>query len=470
MQINRNGGRARRIARVARRQSAGWLGAIACLVGLAAILPLAAQAFAGQPAAAPSETASAAVPIAAAEYHSRHFLVHTDLPAAEARSLLDRLEETLAIVVKYWGKPSRGVIECWVVQNSDGWSDAALGHPLARLILKQVGGATMVLSEKRNGVTRRKAAVYAVATRGVAEHEAVHAYASQTFGTAGPDWYKEGMAQMAYYHRAGGNGVACPKELVAALQRSPARTVGEITAGGSFTAPMVDSFTEILARRGTGRGEGESVPIHFWTSAHAEQLKTARQSYDWSWALCHMLCHNSNYSDRFRTWGKALLADHGATFEEAFRPVAREADFEFRFFREHFSPGYRVDLCRWDWSRKFHPVVGHEQASATISAARGYQASGVRVFSGKQYAYAAPGTWTVRPAGKATSADGAAGGHGRLVGVVMNGFELGRPFALGSRGAFTAPGDGNLYLRCQDAWDELSDNEGAITVRLERKL
>ena len=44
--------------------------------------------------------------------------------------------------------------------------------------------------------TQIKIVVFAAARPGVAEHEVVHAYCGQTFGTTGPLWYREGMAQL----------------------------------------------------------------------------------------------------------------------------------------------------------------------------------------------------------------------------------------------------------------------------------
>jgi hypothetical protein len=37
---------------------------------------------------------------------------------------------------------------------------------------------------------------------------------------------------------------------------------------------------------------------------------------------------------------------------------------------------------------------------------------------------------------------------------------------LGVDGTFTAPGDGKLYLRCQDAWNQLADNHGSVKVKI----
>jgi hypothetical protein len=53
-----------------------------------------------------------------------------------------------------------------------------------------------------------------------------------------------------------------------------------------------------------------------------------------------------------------------------------------------------------------------------------------------------------------------------LEGVILNGFELHEPFELGASGAFTASKNGQLYLRCRDAWNELTDNKGLVTVKL----
>lgn len=60
-----------------------------------------------------------------ADYKSPHFLLHTDLSAAEAKELLSRLETMLGLVSTYWGKPPSGVIECYVVKDLANWTD----HP-----------------------------------------------------------------------------------------------------------------------------------------------------------------------------------------------------------------------------------------------------------------------------------------------------------------------------------------------------
>jgi hypothetical protein len=45
---------------------------------------------------------------------------------------------------------------------------------------------------------------------------------------------------------------------------------------------------------------------------------------------------------------------------------------------------------------------------------------------------------------------------------------LGETFDLGTRGTFVAASEGDLYLRCQDAWDRIADNDGEMTVYLRK--
>ena len=60
------------------------------------------------------------------------------------------------------------------------------------------------------------------------------------------------------------------------------------------------------------------------------------------------------------------------------------------------------------------------------------------------------------------------GGHGRLVGKVLDEHCLSKRIPLGSEGFFIAPKTGRLYLRCQDEFNSLADNQGRILVELYR--
>ncbi len=378
--------------------------------------------------------AGAAAP---ADYRSTHFLLHTDLPSKDAQALLKRLETMLDLISRYWARQPVGIIECYVVRDLAKWPAGTL-HPDGLAKIAEGAGVTLTATYTVPGPrgTRKpvssKSVVYASADHGTPEHEAVHAYCGQTFGAMGPLWYAEGMAEMGQYWEKDDPSVHIEPVVLRYLQTSQPQSLRDIVETKSAR-----SFT------------GDS-----W------------QNYAWRWALCHLLSNNTNYRDRFRPLGLGFLTGERVSFESTYGAMADEIAFEYLFFLEHIDQGFRADLCSWDWKKKGKPLFGGTPVTAKILAARGWQPSGIACTAGQKYDFATSGTWQTGPAGKEIDADGRISGEGRLVGVLMQDFALGEPFDLGSYGTFAAPTDGHLYLRCQDAWNRLADNKGAVTVKL----
>jgi len=110
---------------------------------------------------------------------------------------------------------------------------------------------------------------------------------------------------------------------------------------------------------------------------------------------------------------------------------------------------------------------------AKIDAGKGWQPSRLTVMGGQEYEYSAAGYWNTSKDGPSVDADGDQDGLGKLVGVLLTEsqgeYALGEPFELGKFGSFTAPGDGNLYLRCRDGWTGIADNKGSVSVKLKLK-
>lgn len=403
-------------------------------------------------------------PIEPKDYRSRHVIVHTDLPEADAQQLMTRLEATLTAISEYWQRPLRGTIECYVIQDIDHWSDANTLPANVRMMIRNIGGATVLRRQSSGNQSVYQATVYAVTRQGVAEHEIVHAYCIQTFAAMGPDWYKEGMAQMTHHRREGERGLACAPEVLARLRQRPRRTVTQIVNAGNFTSPIGDSLNEALAR-------GEKVTIQeqehdeVWLKQDTDTVQKAFQHYYLSWALCHLLHHNPNYSARFRMLGRAYLTQQDVTFAQVFGPMADEIGFEYEFFLDHVDQGYRADLCAWDWEKKFRPLTGDEEIVSRVLAARGYQPSGITVSAGHEYLYRAEGTWTFASGATATNVGGDPQGRSGLEAVVMKDFVLSEPIVLSAEGILKPSTDGKLYLRCRDDWNQLDDNQGTILVR-----
>jgi len=376
-----------------------------------------------------------ATPEGIGTYTSRNFIVHTDMPAADAEDLLKRLETMLTLVSKYWGRPSQGTIEMYVVKELRNWPTGAL-DPEAVPFVETGGGLTITQVLSQGNAFRAKAIVYAVADRGTPQHEAVHAYCGQAFGRTGPVWYSEGMAEMGQYWQSDDSSVNAHDIVIRYLRSTDIKSLNEIVNGKEWT--------------------GDS-----W------------QNYAWRWALCHLLANNPNYASRFRPLGLGLLTKQDVSFEQTYGDMAKEISFEYREFINHLEPGFRVDLCGFDWKAKFKPVKTSTITTSKVDAGRGWQPSRLELIAGEEYEYSAAGTWTTAKDTKSVDASGADDGTGRLVGVTLKDeggeYSLGEPFDLGTYGSFTAPESGNLYLRCQDKWTKIPDNKGSMTVKLKLK-
>ncbi|MFV1966632.1 MAG: hypothetical protein ACC628_14505 [Pirellulaceae bacterium] len=396
-------------------------------------------------------------------YRSGQFILRTDLSQADANDVLKRMEATLAFAAHYWRRETRGQIECFVVHDLKHWPDAALPHPLARVWIGGVGGATISQMVGAGRSARVKATVYACDEPGVVEHEVVHAYCFQAFGTSGPDWYKEGMAEFAVFGRDRVSGVRCPSELINVLRSEQRMPIRQIVDGDLFTRQISDSMTAMLASRAD---VNRHVALDVWTDKDAEGVRRAKRAYLWSWALCHMLQNNPNYRDRFRLLGRNLLQKKDDSLESAFEPVMDQLVFEYVFFLNHIGVGYRVDLCGWDWTKRFRASKEWRSPRTIVPAVRGYQASGLMVVEGERWKYRTEGKWVTSDGGPWVDTDGDPMGRGRLMGVVLNDYRLSRPFELGLSGEFEAPASGKLYLRCRDNWNQLGDNQGQVDVWL----
>lgn len=382
-------------------------------------------------AAGATSTATKSADGARLDIRSQHFLLHTDMSQDEAKDLLERLEYMLGIISEYWGRPPEGIIECYVAKDLKNWPAGSMPDETGREFIARNAGVTLSLVSPSLG--KGKATVYAVAERGVPQHEAVHAYCAINFGTTGPTWYSEGMAELGQYWRKGDNTVKVEPGVVDYIRKSEPKSLNEIVNAPSTT--------------------GDS-----W------------QNYAWRWALCHLLAANPNYAPNFRPLGLGILQQKQVSFEQTYGHMADEISFEYLFFLKHICNGYRMDLCYWDWKRKFSALPGGTSRTATIQAARGWQPTGVMVRDGAEYTVKATGGWRLdKISTKGLTADGNESGEGKLVGIVFKDFKLSDEFDIGADGTFTAPSEGQLHLRCKSDWASIGDNSGSMSVKIGTK-
>ncbi len=360
------------------------------------------------------------------EIRSRHFVLRTDLSREEAADYLERLETLLEHVSAYWNRPLRGAIECHVIRDLEEIPRLSIA-PNGAYGVKTFGGITLMEFHQEGRRQIAKGIVYSAARPEVVQHELVHAYCHQTFGRVGPVWYCEGMAELGRYWTPGDAAVRADPREIEYLRTHPPASLADVTSPAQTT------------------GDG-------W------------QNYASRWALCHFLRWNPNYSRQFRRFGQTLLAGRDASFEQTFAANSRELFFEYRLFLDQISPGYRADLCAWDWKRKFDDLRPGRMRKTGITAGRGWQPTGLSIAAGVVYDYHADGRWQIAGDSMPVGADGDPQGRGRLVGAVMNNYRLGAEFELGSKGSLQCETDGNLYLRCRTDWGKLNEDRGQIAV------
>jgi len=142
--------------------------------------------------------------------------------------------------------------------------------------------------------------------------------------------------------------------------------------------------------------------------------------------------------------------------------------YEYDQFLATLGNGYRSDLTAWPWQAKFQPLADGGEVTVKVKAKGGWQPSRVLVESGDRLEMAAAGTWRIATAGQPLDADGEKDGRGRLVAAVFADFALTPEIPLGAKTTLEPPAAGQLFLRCADAWTELADNDGEVTVTIRR--
>lgn len=359
------------------------------------------------------------------ELRSAHFVLFTDLSDRSANVLLVKLESVFASLQSYYRSAPSQPITCYVARDLKQWNDGRLSAE-AKLRIQAGLGVT----EKTEFSQRATAVVYSCADHEIVQHEAVHAFCIQAFGSVGPTWYAEGIAEMGRNWNRKTRAVSIDPVEIAFLKNAPKKPLAEIVA-------------------------------------REQQTGDSWQAYAQRWALCHLLANNTNYKRRFKSLGKGLMAGTDETFETSFGRDTQKIDFEYRQMVQNLTNGYRADLCAWNWKAGASQLSPNETRERTIKAKRGWQATKLLGENGVRYEFAAQGQWQTSQT-TASDANGDPAGQGSLIGAWFSDFQLSEPFELGVRGSFIAPQNGQLFVRCRDDWGSLTDNQGEIKLFLRK--
>ncbi len=310
----------------------------------------------------------------------RQFIVHTDLPVKAAEPFVDRMERTLRRAERYWRRPLRGRIECYLVDDLANWPQGSLNGPAARQVLRHLGGGTALAGFSAR-TRRHDANVYATTELSVIEHETVHAYCHQTFGTAGPVWYREGMAELFALEVCLSDTEICRPEMRTALAWTSHQPPVDQIVRGNFFANALNSAIS----RG---GQPDGVAVGYspsWTEVDGQRLAAARVAYARSWALCHLMVHNKNYSTRFRMLGRRLLLGQEVDLAAEMKGRFGELNFEYQRMLRALAEGSVRKGDHWRWSRRWASMAANQRVTAMAAADRGFFPTGVAVSAGDAY-------------------------------------------------------------------------------------
>ena len=293
-------------------------------------------------------------------------------------------------------------------------------------------------------------------------HEATHAFMRHLPGEAIdlPLWYLEGMAEMLSTHRVAEDGTV--EFNVMPVDRS--RFVG---------------LERIAIVQRDVQANGVR-PLSAITVFNAEDF-TKVESYAWCWALCRFLDSHPKYQGRFRRIARELVTvPFRQNMARLFELELDELQTEWLLFAANIEHGFDFERAQVEF-RDGRPLDG--TAVATVRSDRGWQSSEIFLDAGRRYRVKATGQFTLadEPRPWISEANGISIRYsrgrplGQLQATVLAETADGRPpgssmlreVTLGNDAVFEAIESGTLYLRVNDAWGELADNRGSLSVTVE---
>jgi hypothetical protein len=347
-------------------------------------------------------------------------------------------------------------------------------------------------------------------------HEGTHGFMFSMFGSCGPFWYMEGVAEFLATHRWHAGRLT--------LGYMP-RSRDEVPEWGRVRI-IQDAVTARKALRLQAVVDSPST---------GERDKA---SYAWRWAVVTLLDRHPRYQQRFRQLLQFVRdADFDRRFYKLFEPDWQPLCEEWQLMVVNLEYGYDVarsavdftpgkpshgsprPLGEGQWHSSSPRPLGEGQGvragsaanladstslpdtSISLAADRGWQNSGLRLEAGTSYVLTASGRYQiarqakhVQPAGKHSDAaanaapDGAIwwcepGGvtiryyHGQPLGILLAAVRPDQPkpgsttpllhaSVIGLAATLTPKESGTLFLKVNDSTGELDDNAGELKVEI----
>jgi len=382
-------------------------------------------------------------------YESRHLVLFTDIEPEIAQLLVTLADQEYAAWIEYFGS---------LPEARDGSDFRMTGYLMRDMgALVELGIVPREYLGMRTGghkqtqfwMLDQETDYY---RRHLLFHEATHCFMTIMPDISLPKWYLEGMAELLGTHRLNPDEsiqfriLPEDKEQYAGWGRI--KTIQEEIAAGRFK-----TISQIRAIR------------------RIDPVDEVRD-YAWSWALCYFLDAHPRYQQRFRSlrdhWRSGAFSDE---FDQLFADDMSQLNTEWLLFVTSIMEGFDLPHA----AMEFNPTG--TDSMTTISAEKGWQATGWSITQGETYHFSATGEvslatdpkpWVSQPNG-ITLEYFEGKPIGRLVGIVSEPSidTMPQVIDLGVEKTWTATNSGTLYLRINDAWNSLENNSGSYQVEVE---
>lgn len=389
-------------------------------------------------------------------FESKRLVLYTDIPAEVAKGLIGVVDPLYPAWLDYFGPlpPAR-----------DGSEFQVTGYIMTdRDKFKRLGLIPGDLRPFINGRHRRyefwmldqKTDYY---RRHLILHEATHCFMTilEHESNVPEVWYLEGMAELFATHQFDESGKAhfrvMPKD------KTKFRGLGRIRIVQDAVAEdRAFTLSRVLSMRST------------------EFLKN--EPYAWSWAICQFFDKHPRYRERFEQLGRfTSRRAFQQAFQERFGAELPTIDTEWRLFVLSLDDGHDIARAAIEFKPGQTLNASLPTIDSAVAADRGWQTSGVMVEKGRTYSITASGRitladkpkpWVCEPQGITFRYfDGQP--LGRVIACIHANDASGlgsmlKTIPIGRFAKFTAPTTGTLYLRANDAWNDLANNRGKFTV------
>lgn len=394
---------------------------------------------------------------------AERLILYSDLPAGELADLPDAVQQLYAVLEAYFGPlpPARNQapyqMTAYLMGDTQRFKDAGI--------------FTEGPAQPHEGWYlgnefwwNRQATPYY--TRHLMLHEATHCFMHVVPAVDCPPWYVEGMAELFGTHYRDEQGQFKFGILPDGPDRNP---------GWARISVLQDQIAA-----GKLRDVDEILKFQF---DDFSQLPP----YAWSWAFCHFLNNHPRYQVPFRQLARRVLSGgFTAQATELFAPLLPDLRDEWLLFAAQIQYGHNLERSAITFISGQELPAGQTSPSVQVAANAGWQSSQVAVQAGRKYRVRATGQFTLadRPKPWVSEPQGisiryfAGQPLGRLMGAIRPApispptpqsprREILNLIPLGPDATFTAPHSGTLYLRLNDAWNEIGDNSGTVQVEIE---